>query len=163
VSSAGRLRAAASEKLLTVGGNLFVSNKSRGLPMSSKIYMQLRMNLRTLLILTPFMLASVVLTFIVLAATDPVAAGGLLQSPLSPGFSAGSSPLSPGLSPSSPLPEQPVPPKPPAPTGPALAPTAPGASAAAGGSSALIMWIVIGLIIGIGIVVGALALQQRPE
>jgi hypothetical protein len=122
--------------------------------MTSKTCVQLRVNLQALLILTPFMLTSIVLTFtLILATTGPAAAGGLLQPPPSAGFSA-ISPPQPELPPSStsPTPEQP------APTAPG-----PGTQAPAGGSSALIMWIVIGLIIGIGIVIGALALQQRPE
>jgi hypothetical protein len=122
--------------------------------MLSKVYTQLRINLRVLLTLTPFMLASIVLVFIMLANTSPATASGMWQSSLP----------SPGISPASPPPEQPAPPTPAAPTGPALAPTAvPGASAPAGGSSTLIVWIAIGLVIGVGIVVGTLALQRRPK
>jgi hypothetical protein len=134
---------------------------------SLKMRVQMRMNLRTLLVLTPFMLASIALTFILLATTCPLAtAGGILQSPFPSPLLSAISPPPEAHPPSSPLPERPVTPIPPAPpTGPALAPTVPGpgASGAAGGSSALIMWIVIGLIIGVGIVVGALALQRRSE
>lgn len=117
--------------------------------MPPKLCARARGTTRTLLALTLFFLASAIVTFALLNTASPVTAG--LQSPVSPGPSG-----SPFL-----LPERAISPG----TSPVPGQTATLAvtSAPAGGNPALIMWIVIGLVVGTGIVVGTLALQRRPE